>query len=61
MYSCRGSQWTGEYTTEFRDLMNMPSFEVEDDTDEPRFSFIRGGYVEEFDHEGKFYIYFNQH
>ncbi|CAO2815803.1 unnamed protein product [Amaranthus hypochondriacus] len=47
----RGSQWTGEYTTEFRDLMNMPSFEVEDDTDEPRFSFIKGGYVEEFDHE----------
>ncbi|KAL2926024.1 2-(3-amino-3-carboxypropyl)histidine synthase subunit 2 [Bienertia sinuspersici] len=47
----RGSQWTGAYTTEFRDLINLPSVGVEDVTDEPRFSLIQGGYVEEIDHE----------
>ncbi|XP_021776227.1 2-(3-amino-3-carboxypropyl)histidine synthase subunit 2-like [Chenopodium quinoa] len=47
----RGSQWTGAYTMEFRDLMNMPSCGVEVGTDEPRFSFILGRYVEDLDHE----------
>ncbi|KMT00943.1 hypothetical protein BVRB_9g222090 [Beta vulgaris subsp. vulgaris] len=47
----RGSQWTGAYTMEFRDLMNMPSFGMEDGTDEPRYSLIQGGYVGEIDHE----------
>lgn len=47
----RGSQWTGAYTMEFRDLMNLPSFEAENEVDEPRFSFLQGGYVEEQDHE----------
>lgn len=49
----RGSQWTGEYTIEFRDLMNMPSFGGEIGTDEPRYSFILGGYAEDHNHEGK--------
>lgn len=49
----RGSQWTGAYTMEFRDLMNMPSFGMEDGTDEPRYSLIQGGYVGEIDHEGE--------
>lgn len=47
----RGSQWTGAYTMEFRDLMNLPSFGVGGGTDEPRYSLIQGGYVEEIDHE----------
>ncbi|KNA10887.1 hypothetical protein SOVF_140160, partial [Spinacia oleracea] len=47
----RGSQWTGEYTIEFRDLMNMPSFGGEIGTDEPRYSFILGGYAEDHNHE----------
>lgn len=47
----RGSQWTGAYTTEFRDLFNLSSFEAENNVDEPRYSFFQGGYVEEQEHE----------
>lgn len=47
----RGSQWTGAYTMEFRDLINSPSFQSQNEVDEPRFSFFQGGYVDEQDHE----------
>ncbi|KAL9231926.1 hypothetical protein vseg_007084 [Gypsophila vaccaria] len=47
----RGSSWTGEYTMEFRDLINTPSSETETNLAEPRYSFFEGGYVEEHDHE----------
>ncbi|KAH9608116.1 hypothetical protein KSS87_021790 [Heliosperma pusillum] len=47
----RGSQWTGEYTMEFRDLINMASSEAQSNLAEPRYSFFEGGYVDEIDHE----------
>ncbi|KAL6185506.1 hypothetical protein ACLB2K_041639 [Fragaria x ananassa] len=48
----RGSQWTGEYVMEFRDLINSSPVESRNKSEEARFSFIQGGYVEEFDREG---------
>ncbi|XP_077227933.1 diphthamide synthesis DPH2 family protein [Tasmannia lanceolata] len=48
----RGSQWTGAYVMEFQDLM-APSLEVSNITEEARFSFIGGGYVEDFELQGK--------
>ncbi|KAK9666613.1 hypothetical protein RND81_14G198200 [Saponaria officinalis] len=47
----RGSLWTGEYTMEFRDLIDMPSSEADTNLAEPRYSFFEGGYVEELDVE----------
>ncbi|CAJ1955072.1 unnamed protein product [Sphenostylis stenocarpa] len=44
----RGSQWTGAYVMEFRDLINLPQTEVADQEEEARFSFLKGGYVEDF-------------
>ncbi|KAF6169706.1 hypothetical protein GIB67_004098 [Kingdonia uniflora] len=44
----RGSQWTGEYVMEFRELIGS-SVEVDSNLEEPRFSFLKGGYVEDTD------------
>ncbi|XP_020227460.1 2-(3-amino-3-carboxypropyl)histidine synthase subunit 2 isoform X2 [Cajanus cajan] len=46
----RGSQWTGAYVMEFRDLINLPEMEVIDQ-EEARFSFLKGGYVEDFENQ----------
>ncbi|KAF5190188.1 2-(3-amino-3-carboxypropyl)histidine synthase subunit [Thalictrum thalictroides] len=42
----RGSQWTGSYVLEFRDLIDSSSVEV-NSSSEPRFSLLQGGYAEE--------------
>ncbi|RDY04163.1 2-(3-amino-3-carboxypropyl)histidine synthase subunit 2, partial [Mucuna pruriens] len=47
----RGSQWTGAYVMEFRDLINLPQMEVRDQEEEARFSFFQGGYVEDFENQ----------
>ncbi|GMH30676.1 hypothetical protein Nepgr_032519 [Nepenthes gracilis] len=48
----RGSQWTGAYTMEFGSLINLP-FESQVYSNEARFSFFQGGYVEEQDEKDK--------
>lgn len=45
----RGSQWTGAYVMEFRDLITSSSVEVEKQSKEARFSFLQGRYVEDSD------------
>ncbi|MBA0588249.1 hypothetical protein Gorai_001361 [Gossypium raimondii] len=45
----RGSQWTGTYIMEFRDLINSSQLEVSKQPEEARFSFLKGGYVEDFE------------
>ncbi|OVA08785.1 Diphthamide synthesis [Macleaya cordata] len=45
----RGSQWTGEYVIGFRDLIASSQFKVDGGSEEARFSFIQGGYVEDFE------------
>ncbi|KAK7274365.1 hypothetical protein RIF29_15450 [Crotalaria pallida] len=48
----RGSQWTGAYALDFRNLINKPRHEVEkQEEEEARFSFLQGGYVEDLDNE----------
>ncbi|KAG5104068.1 hypothetical protein JHK82_041038 [Glycine max] len=48
----RGSQWTGAYVMEFRDLINLPQMEVgNQEEEEARFSFLKGGYVEDFENQ----------
>ncbi|KAL6992285.1 hypothetical protein U1Q18_010393 [Sarracenia purpurea var. burkii] len=47
----RGSQWTGAYVMEFQDLMTSFPAEQRDQLEEARFSFLLGGYVEDFDQE----------
>ncbi|KAM7278318.1 hypothetical protein ACFE04_005452 [Oxalis oulophora] len=47
----RGRQWTGEYVMEFRDLINALPVETAEQSKEARFSFIKGGYVEDIDLE----------
>lgn len=37
---------------EFRDLINSPPVEEKDQAEEARFSFLKGGYMEDFDHQG---------
>ncbi|KAK8709189.1 hypothetical protein V6N13_060218 [Hibiscus sabdariffa] len=44
-----GSQWTGTYVLEFRDLINSSQLEVSKRPEEARFSFLKGGYVEDFE------------
>ncbi|XP_028791515.1 2-(3-amino-3-carboxypropyl)histidine synthase subunit 2 [Neltuma alba] len=44
----RGSQWTGSYVMEFRDLIELPQVEA-GNQEEARFSFLQGGYVEDID------------
>ncbi|XP_042043952.1 2-(3-amino-3-carboxypropyl)histidine synthase subunit 2-like [Salvia splendens] len=46
----RGSQWTGAYVMEFRDLIASTPVEREQ-SKEARFSFIQGGYVEDLDQQ----------
>ncbi|KAK4345858.1 hypothetical protein RND71_036034 [Anisodus tanguticus] len=46
----RGSKWTGAYVTEFRDLITSSPMEAKDQS-EARFSFIQGGYVEDFEQQ----------
>ncbi|GAA0173407.1 hypothetical protein LIER_27031 [Lithospermum erythrorhizon] len=45
----RASQWTGSYVLEFRDLISSSPMEVNREVEEARFSFIQGGYVEDYD------------
>ncbi|KAL5574716.1 hypothetical protein UlMin_016415 [Ulmus minor] len=45
----RGSQWTGAYIMEFRDLINSSHMDSRSQTKEARLSFLQGGYVEDFD------------
>ncbi|KAL5576263.1 hypothetical protein UlMin_017962 [Ulmus minor] len=45
----RGSQWTGAYVMEFRDLINSSHIDSRSQSKEARFSFLQGGYVEDFD------------
>ncbi|XP_058094195.1 uncharacterized protein LOC131240140 [Magnolia sinica] len=49
----RGSQWTGAYVMEFRDLMASCSLEDNNKTEEARFSFLKGSYVEDIVLQGK--------
>lgn len=37
---------------EFQELMSLPQLEVGDQKEEARFSFLYGGYVEDFDLQG---------
>uniref|UniRef100_A0A2P2JKD5 2-(3-amino-3-carboxypropyl)histidine synthase subunit 2 n=1 Tax=Rhizophora mucronata TaxID=61149 RepID=A0A2P2JKD5_RHIMU len=50
----RGSLWTGAYVMEFRDLIDSTAVKVTKHTEEARFSFMQGRYVEAFDSEGSF-------
>lgn len=44
---------------EFRDLINLPQMEVgNQEEEEARFSFLKGGYVEDFENQGSFYFLF---
>lgn len=47
----RGSQWTGAYVMEFQNLMTSFPMELRDQLEEARFSFLQGGYVEDFERE----------
>ncbi|CAH2063523.1 unnamed protein product [Thlaspi arvense] len=50
----RGSEWTGAYLMHFQDVMNSSKSESEAHrgSEEPRFSFFQGGYVEDHDANG---------
>lgn len=37
---------------EFRDLIDLPQVEADKQAGEARFSFLRGGYVEDVDYQG---------
>ncbi|ESQ44126.1 hypothetical protein EUTSA_v10005976mg [Eutrema salsugineum] len=43
----RGSEWTGAYLMHFQDVINSSNSEAHSGSEEPRFSFFQGGYVEE--------------
>lgn len=43
----RGREWTGEYLLDFKDLITTDKPEISSTTEEARFSFIKGGYVED--------------
>ncbi|EER90542.1 2-(3-amino-3-carboxypropyl)histidine synthase subunit 2 [Sorghum bicolor] len=43
----RGREWTGEYLLDFKDLITLEKQEVVSTTEEARFSFIKGVYVED--------------
>ncbi|GLT48870.1 hypothetical protein SLA2020_224610 [Shorea laevis] len=45
----RRSQWTGEYVMQFRNLINSAPIETGNQPEEARFSFLKGGNVEDFD------------
>ncbi|XP_062182799.1 uncharacterized protein LOC133886903 isoform X1 [Phragmites australis] len=43
----RGREWTGEYLLDFKDLITSEKQEGASKTEEARFSFIKGGYLED--------------
>ncbi|XP_040385001.1 2-(3-amino-3-carboxypropyl)histidine synthase subunit 2 isoform X1 [Oryza brachyantha] len=43
----RGREWTGEYLLDFKDLITTDKPEISSKAEEARFSFIKGGYVED--------------
>lgn len=43
----RGRKWTGEYLLDFKDLITSDKPEIVSTTEEARFSFIKGGYMED--------------
>lgn len=43
----RGREWTGEYLLDFKELITSEKPEVGSKSEEARFSFIKGGYVED--------------
>jgi len=43
----RGREWTGEYLMDFKDLITSEKQEVTSASEEARFSFIKGAYVED--------------
>ncbi|XP_008454038.1 uncharacterized protein LOC103494584 isoform X1 [Cucumis melo] len=45
----RGSQWTGVYVMEFQDLIDCSTPKEANQSDEARYSFLQGGYVEDWD------------
>eukprot|EP00268_Persea_americana_P029425 TRINITY_DN28449_c0_g1_i1.p1 TRINITY_DN28449_c0_g1~~TRINITY_DN28449_c0_g1_i1.p1 ORF type:complete len:452 (-),score=97.20 TRINITY_DN28449_c0_g1_i1:552-1907(-) len=49
----RGSQWTGAYVMGFRDLMASASPNVSNCSEEARFSFLEGRYVEDLEPQRK--------
>ncbi|KAJ4842495.1 hypothetical protein Tsubulata_027081 [Turnera subulata] len=49
----RGSQWTGAYVMEFQHLINSSPVEERNHSEEARFSFMQGGYVEDLDSQEK--------
>ncbi|KAJ4848658.1 hypothetical protein Tsubulata_037819 [Turnera subulata] len=49
----RGSQWTGAYVMEFQHLINSSPVEERNHSEEARFSFMEGGYVEDLDSQEK--------
>ncbi|KAM1249175.1 hypothetical protein ACFX2G_032566 [Malus domestica] len=48
----RGCEWTGAYVMEFRDLISSSPVDIRIQYEEARFSFIQGGYVEDFHLQG---------
>lgn len=56
--STRDTQWTGAYVMEFRDLITSSLTESKSHSKEARFSFLQGGYVEDFDNQGSDLICF---
>lgn len=52
----RGTEWTGAYVMEFQELISSTPVEVRSPSNEARFSFIRGGYVEDSDLQGNFLL-----
>jgi hypothetical protein len=50
----RGRKWTGEYLLDFKDLITSDKPEIVSTTEEARFSFIKGGYVEDSCPEGTY-------
>ncbi len=42
---------------EFRDLINSSPVEAKDTSEEARFSFMQGRYVEDFDLQGRFHSF----
>ncbi|KAL0301439.1 UNVERIFIED_CONTAM: 2-(3-amino-3-carboxypropyl)histidine synthase subunit, partial [Sesamum radiatum] len=45
----RGSQWTGAYVVEFQDLIGSTPSLSREQSEEARFSFLQGAYVEDLD------------
>ncbi|KAL0328253.1 UNVERIFIED_CONTAM: 2-(3-amino-3-carboxypropyl)histidine synthase subunit [Sesamum calycinum] len=48
----RGSQWTGAYVVEFQDLVGSTPSLSREQSEEARFSFLQGAYVEDLDLQG---------